>query len=127
MCGIAGYFSEQPVDFDAELVLGNMGKVLAHRGPDDSGTWRDENCGFSFRRLSIIDLALGHQPMSSADGRYHLVFNGEIYNFKELRMQLAREGAHFQTNSDGGNPSRLCSLGEEYCQRTQGHVRLCNI
>ena len=111
MCGIAGYFSPiQPVEFDGPGVLGNMGKVLEHRGPDDSGLWSDEVCGLSFRRLSIIDLPLGKQPMSTSDGRYHLVFNGEIYNFKDLRLQLQQKGARFHTDSD----SEVILLGYTY-------------
>lgn len=72
-----------------------MADRLIHRGPDDSGVWTDESAGvaIAFRRLAIIDLSpAGHQPMQSASGRYHLVFNGEVYNFEELRAELAREG-----------------------------------
>src|SRR5262245_56707303 len=74
--------------------------AIAHRGPDAAGEWRERNVFLGHRRLSIIDLSTGDQPMQSSDGRYIIVFNGEIYNFPELRAQLAREGAIFQTRSD---------------------------
>jgi len=91
MCGIAGYWDtkgscEHPLES-----LNRMGAALAHRGPDDSGTFHDVNAGIglAFRRLSILDLsAEGHQPMFSSSGRYVIIFNGEVYNFDEMRAQL---------------------------------------
>jgi asparagine synthase (glutamine-hydrolysing) len=80
-----------------------MGNRLAHRGPDDSGTWveAESAVAFAFRRLSILDVSPeGHQPMVSASGRYVLVFNGEIYNFADLRSDLVRYGHHFRGHSD---------------------------
>ncbi len=77
-----------------------MIQVLHHRGPDDSGVEIHEHVGMAFARLSIIDLQHGHQPMVSADGRYAITFNGEIYNFPELRDQLAAKGWEFRTRSD---------------------------
>lgn len=94
MCGIAGYLygaSAASTAEEAAVVLHRMGKAIAHRGPDDTGVWYDPDpvIGFVQRRLSIIDLsAAGHQPMHSASGRYVIVFNGEIYNYKELRREL---------------------------------------
>jgi asparagine synthase (glutamine-hydrolysing) len=73
---------------------------IAHRGPDAAGEWREHDVYLGHRRLSIIDLATGDQPMQSTDGRYVIVFNGEIYNFIELRNWLTREGAVFKTRSD---------------------------
>jgi asparagine synthase (glutamine-hydrolysing) len=73
---------------------------IAHRGPDASGEWRESNVFLGHRRLSIIDLTTGDQPMQSSDGRYVIVFNGEIYNFVELRELLMREGVTFRTRSD---------------------------
>src|SRR5206468_2931359 len=73
---------------------------IAHRGPDAEGEWVADNVYLGHRRLSIIDLATGNQPMESWDGRYVIVFNGEIYNFPELREILSANGARFRTSSD---------------------------
>jgi asparagine synthase (glutamine-hydrolysing) len=100
MCGIAGVYQldGRPVD---EGVLHRMGHVLRHRGPDDAGYYLDRNFGLAFRRLSIIDLtSAGHQPMSNADGTLWLVFNGEIYNYRELRVQLRECGHTFRSQCD---------------------------
>ncbi len=105
MCGIAGYLADGN---RGELgpALGAMSAALAHRGPDDEGFFeavtRDgERCvGLAHRRLSIIDLATGHQPMANEDGSVQIVFNGEIYNFPHLREQLAARGYAFRTRSD---------------------------
>lgn len=92
MCGIAGIFSPGPVD---PALLGRMAGAIAHRGPDDEGVWHDDDSGvgFAHRRLAIIDLTSeGHQPMHSADGRFTICFNGEIYNFREMRAELEARG-----------------------------------
>src|ERR1044071_1152063 len=75
-------------------------EAIAHRGPDASGEWQEGDVFLGHRRLSIIDLATGDQPMHSSDGRYTIIFNGEVYNFVELRELLEREGATFRTRSD---------------------------
>ena len=75
-------------------------EAIAHRGPDASGEWQEGDVFLGHRRLSIIDLTTGDQPMHSSDGRYTIIFNGEIYNFVELRELLEREGATFRTRSD---------------------------
>src|SRR5579885_823118 len=80
-----------------------MAHALAHRGPDDAGAWVDAAAGVALghRRLAIIDLSPeGHQPMLSADGRYVVVFNGEIYNYRALRQELAARGHRFRGHSD---------------------------
>jgi asparagine synthase (glutamine-hydrolysing) len=104
MCGITGFYAPEGLNADAARVeLESMTRTLAHRGPDDSGIWLDERAGIAlgFRRLAIIDLtSTGHQPMISADGRYVIAFNGEIYNYRELRGQLESQGAHFRGTSD---------------------------
>lgn len=100
MCGIAGIFEparEGPVD--AELLL-RMTDAMTHRGPDDSGFYRGPGIGLGMRRLSIIDLENGDQPMMSEDGSIVVVFNGEIYNHGELRAQLRQRGHELATNSD---------------------------
>jgi asparagine synthase (glutamine-hydrolysing) len=99
MCGIAGILSNTSEELDIKPML----EVLSHRGPDDSGIWKDQNSGIilGHRRLSIIDLSpSGHQPMSYADGRFWIVFNGEIYNYKDLREELQKKGFSFKTTSD---------------------------
>ena len=100
MCGITGI-----VNFDHEAVssvqIKNMTDAIAHRGPDSDGQVIFENVGLGHRRLSIIDLSpLAHQPMQSVDKRYVLTYNGEIYNFKEIRMELESLGYQFRSNSD---------------------------
>jgi asparagine synthase (glutamine-hydrolysing) len=80
-----------------------MGEALHHRGPDDGGSWVDATAGIALahRRLSILDLSpLGHQPMASADGRYVMAYNGEVYNFAALRAELEPLGHTFRGHSD---------------------------
>jgi asparagine synthase (glutamine-hydrolysing) len=104
MCGLAGIWSYRGADAaDLEGRVQAMADTLAHRGPDDAGSWVDAQAGIAlgFRRLAILDLSpAGHQPMQSADGRYVVVFNGEIYNFRELRRELDKEGVRFRGRSD---------------------------
>jgi asparagine synthase (glutamine-hydrolysing) len=105
MCGIAGVLSPKRRLSDAELsnIARRMADTLRHRGPDSSGFWSDPEAGVALghRRLSIIDLSPeGHQPMASASGRFLITFNGEIYNFRELRRELEGVGAAFRGHSD---------------------------
>ena len=96
MCGIAGQLGQAPGSF-AEQV----GPRLSHRGPDDAGVWQDGDACLVHRRLAILDLSpLGHQPMASPCGRWQLVFNGEIYNHRDLRRQLEAEGERFRGSGD---------------------------
>ncbi|MFC3094623.1 asparagine synthase (glutamine-hydrolyzing) [Alteromonas sediminis] len=100
MCGIAGFtqFSQKEGDADT---LQKMGEAILHRGPDAGGVYIDDNVGLCHRRLSILDLSeAGNQPMFSADGNLVIVFNGEIYNFLELRAELEAEGVSFQSHTD---------------------------
>ena len=93
MCGIAGFWQQQTSGDDPLEILERMGAALAHRGPDDIGAFFDPatGLGLSFRRLSIIDLSpTGHQPMTSVSGRYVIIFNGEVYNFQEIRAELGQ-------------------------------------
>ena len=98
MCGINGIISFNKASTYTDHVL-KMNKALAHRGPDSEGIWNDNNVVLGHRRLSIIDLSeAGNQPMLSSDERYVLVFNGEIYNYRELRQQLSEYP--YKTNTD---------------------------
>src|SRR6266508_4082818 len=100
MCGITGQFNfirHEPVEPNT---IRRMTQTMVHRGPDDEGYLFDRSLGFGFRRLSIIDLAGGHQPMSDAEESVWVVLNGEIYNFKELRAELEQRGYVFRTRSD---------------------------
>jgi asparagine synthase (glutamine-hydrolysing) len=100
MCGICGQIKiadDAPVD---QKTIRRMAQTIFHRGPDDDGYFFDGSLGLGFRRLSIIDLSGGHQPMADAGQSIWLVFNGEIYNYKELRAELESHGHQFQTSSD---------------------------
>jgi asparagine synthase (glutamine-hydrolysing) len=99
MCGIAGVLRLRAGRVEPAR-LRAMTDVIAHRGPDDEGFYADGPVGLGFRRLAIIDLAGGHQPMTSADGEVTVAVNGEIYNFRELRAELRRLGHRFRTRSD---------------------------
>ena len=99
MCGIAGILRVDGAPAGADL-LGAMTSAIAHRGPDGDGFFCDGSVGLGHRRLAIIDLATGDQPMATEDGSVVLVFNGEIYNFRELRRELEGRGATFRTTSD---------------------------
>ena len=99
MCGFAGYYGAG--DFNREEVIDQMGERIAHRGPDSKGSFVDDYVALGFRRLSIIDLEGGSQPIHSADGKHVIIFNGEIYNYQEIRKELIeKHGCQFQTNSD---------------------------
>jgi asparagine synthase (glutamine-hydrolysing) len=95
MCGIVGIVGTQSYDW-----IDGLGSAMRHRGPDDAGVFRDReaNVALAMRRLAIIDLADGHQPMSTADGRFTIVFNGEIFNAAGLRRELEAAGVHFVTD-----------------------------
>jgi len=95
MCGIAGF-----AGVDDETLLRRMIEVLHHRGPDDKGFFTERGVGLANARLSIIDLPGGHQPLANEDGTVHVTYNGEIYNFQELRQELQKLGHSFKTQSD---------------------------
>ena len=100
MCGIIGVVNltnSSPIDAD-RLRAGN--DAMFHRGPDDEGMFVEPNVGMAMRRLSIIDLAHGHQPISNEDGTVHIVYNGEVYNHKDLRSKLESLGHRFKTDTD---------------------------
>ncbi|TLN17036.1 asparagine synthetase B, partial [bacterium] len=99
MCGIVGQynFNGAPVD---EGLIRRMNAMISHRGPDDDGFYFGGKVGFGSRRLSIIDLGGGHMPLSNEDGTIWITFNGEIYNFLELRQELIQQGHTFKTRTD---------------------------
>ncbi|MCB9800536.1 MAG: asparagine synthase (glutamine-hydrolyzing) [Candidatus Omnitrophica bacterium] len=98
MCGITGMFSShEPAN---EEILKKMNRTLTRRGPDDEGYYTEGSLGLAMRRLKIIDLEGGHQPISNEDGTVWTVFNGEIYNFQDLRKKLIRKGHHFRSKTD---------------------------
>ncbi len=99
MCGIAGILSLDGRPVTGEE-LGAMCAVMVHRGPDDEGVYVGPDVGLAMRRLSIIDLATGHQPVANEDGSVRVVLNGEIYNYRELRQDLERRGHRFSTTTD---------------------------
>src|SRR5213083_661825 len=105
MCGIAGFVDAPSkttaLGIDAARALVHeMCDVIRHRGPDDEGLWVDEGVALGMRRLSIIDLSTGHQPIHNEDKTVWIVFNGEIYNFRELRRELEAAGHVFYTSTD---------------------------
>ena len=100
MCGIAAILT-RPGGLAHEGVLRLMGEAIAHRGPDDDGTHVDGAVGLASRRLAVIDVTpAGHQPMHTRDGRLTIVYNGELYNFRELRDELAACGHAFSSHTD---------------------------
>src|SRR5687767_6004190 len=100
MCGIAGFAGVSEAIADAPRHLTAMLFAIQHRGPDEQGFFVDDYAGLAFARLSIIDLASGQQPMSADDGRHWIAFNGEIFNYVELRSELEASGRSFATRSD---------------------------
>ncbi len=120
MCGIHGliHLDGRPVE---SAWLTAMGDITAHRGPDDEGQHLDGDCGIAMRRLSIIDLSGGHQPLSNADGTVWLVCNGEIYNYRELRQELQTLGHSFKTGSDSEVLLQgYCAWGDAVVERLNG-------
>ncbi len=112
MCGICGIVSVDPVYFVPERTLVTMRDSLAHRGPDDAGVYRAPGVGLGARRLAILDLSeRGHMPMSTGDGRFWIVYNGEVYNFRDLRGRLEGRGHRFRSKTD--TEVLLCLYADE--------------
>lgn len=101
MCGIAGIYNyRSKAEPSTEINVKKMLSLIRHRGPDESGVYLNQNVGIGNVRLSIIDLSSGQQPMSDVSGRYWIVYNGEIFNYPELRSNLIKKGINFKTNCD---------------------------
>src|SRR3712207_8106398 len=99
MCGIVGVVRPEGRAADADL-LARMNEAIRHRGPDEEGTYLRGRVGLAMRRLAIIDLAGGRQPISNEDGTAWIVYNGEIYNYRELKAELEGRGHRFRTDCD---------------------------
>lgn len=121
MCGIVGIVHPEGKGAVAPETLRAMNSSLTHRGPDDEGYWLNQTVGFAMRRLSIIDLEGGHQPISNEDGKIWTVFNGEIYNYLELREELILKGHRFKSSSDTEVIVHLYEeKGEDFVQSLRG-------
>jgi asparagine synthase (glutamine-hydrolysing) len=119
MCGICGIYNKSTRQVDADI-LRKMNNAMVHRGPDDWGMEIDRFVGIAMRRLSIIDIKGGHQPIHNEDQTIWTVFNGEIYNFRQLRQHLEEKGHKFYTNSD---TETIVHLYEEYGDEFVSHLR----
>ena len=111
MCGIIGLYKSSPVNDNDWRFVENASRLLAHRGPDGDGVYRNQNIAFAHRRLSIIDLETGQQPISNKNNTAVLIFNGEIYNYREVRADLVARGYEFSTHTD---TEVIVHLYEEY-------------
>ncbi|KAA9012692.1 asparagine synthase (glutamine-hydrolyzing) [Niallia endozanthoxylica] len=102
MCGFIGCVHEKAQNYNEsdKHLFKQMNNLITHRGPDDDGYYMDNHIQFGFRRLSIIDIESGHQPLTYENERYWIIFNGEVYNYVELREELIKEGLSFETSSD---------------------------
>ncbi|MFA5329068.1 MAG: asparagine synthase (glutamine-hydrolyzing) [Prolixibacteraceae bacterium] len=127
MCGIAGIYNyRSPIEPSIEANVKNMLSMINHRGPDESGVFTDRNIGIGNVRLSIIDLSSGQQPMSDVSGRYWIVYNGEIFNYTELRADLIRKGVHFKTSSDTEVVVQMYALyGAKCLDQFNGQFAFC--
>ena len=120
MCGICGvFYSDRAQRVNRDMLVA-MSQQIVHRGPDDDGFFIEENVGLAMRRLSIIDIQTGHQPISNEDGSVWIVFNGEIYNHQDLRRDLQSRGHRYRTRSD---TETIVHLYEEYGRDCVKHLR----
>ena len=120
MCGICGIFHFRTGQRANDLALLEMNRRIVHRGPDDAGTMISDGTGLAMRRLSIIDIKSGHQPLSNEDGSIWIVYNGEIYNHAELRKEMLEKGHSYRTHSD---TESIVHLYEEYGRDCVQHLR----
>lgn len=119
MCGICGFVSNM-LNKDKEITINKMMDKMLHRGPDERGKYTDSNVALGFRRLSIIDLEEGSQPIFNEDGSKILIFNGEIYNYKDIRKDLIKKGHKFKSNVDS---EVVLHLYEEYGSEMFQYIR----
>src|SRR5918993_119247 len=119
MCGIAGIVRREGRQLD-EALLASMCEAIRHRGPDEDGFYHGAGVGLAMRRLAIIDLKSGQQPMHNADRTAHIVFNGEIYNYKEVRARLEELGHRFHTDCD---TEVIIHAYDEYGAECPKHLR----
>ena len=126
MCGIVGIIKTDNSLIDADA-LRRSTDMLARRGPDDSGIWVEEGSGLGHRRLSILDTtSAGHQPMQSENKRFVIVFNGEVYNFRELRKQLELDASSWRSDSDTEVVLRAyAKWGSRVPEALSWNVRFC--
>src|SRR5215210_6554751 len=121
MCGITGFIDKESSDRASRAsLLDSMCRVIAYRGPDEQGMTVEGRAALGMRRLSIIDLKGGQQPIYNSDGSKFIVFNGEIYNYRELRKELESRGYQFKTNSD---TETILHAYEEYGTGCVRHLR----
>ena len=126
MCGIAGWVDYQESRLEAALLLEQMKAAIEHRGPDEEGSYLDSRAALGMQRLAIIDLAGGQQPMSNEDGTIWIVFNGEIYNYPELRPRLEARGHRFTSSSDTEAILHLYEdLGDDCASALEGMFAFC--
>src|SRR5688572_8433868 len=120
MCGIAGLVSRKPLTPEEIARVRTVNERLAHRGPDGAGEYLDDHVALAMRRLSIIDLSGGWQPLYNEDRSLALIANGEIYNFVELRRKLESQGHSFRSGSDC---ETILHLYEEHGEEFVHHLR----
>src|SRR4051794_34873591 len=121
MCGICGIYDSSGETIVQRSTLKAMADTISHRGPDDDGFYNSGGVGLAHRRLSIIDVAGGHQPLANEDESIWIVFNGEIYNFQELNDRYLKTGHQFRTRSDTETIVHLYEeLGEECFAQMRG-------
>ena len=128
MCGIAGRyrFYSTASETETESDIRKMLPVIRHRGPDESGIYVDENVALGSVRLSIIDISSGQQPMCDQSGEYWIVYNGEIFNYQELRKDLEKKGVRFKTNCDTEVVVQMYAVyGSAYLQYFNGQFAFC--
>ncbi len=121
MCGILGFYNKDKNKIFSKELFGTLLNTIQHRGPDSNGTYQNKNFIFGMNRLSIIDQKNGDQPMSSENGDYRIIFNGEIYNYKELKLELERSNVKFKSNSDTEVVLNLyIKYGEKFLNKLNG-------